>query len=175
MTALRIEGLEAAISPDRLYPVETHSNYGFFAGLAADARQILAGVDEFVLLIGIFDAKGNVIDSRYRDLQRDDEVAVVLNAEFGWESALVRVKRFRFTYRNGNKQNPLQLALVGVDGFAITPFPRDWEQSIADSIALGEEREDFEGMVRGWIERGNFALYWGNEYHLDNNGRVVGS
>lgn len=30
-------------------------------------------------------------------------------------------------------------------------------------------------MIRGWIERGNFVLYWGDEFHLDGTGQVVGT
>ena len=44
MSRLPIRGLEAATHPNRLYPVLTHEVYGFYAGRAADSRQVLAAV-----------------------------------------------------------------------------------------------------------------------------------
>ena len=39
MSGLRIEGLAAAMRPDRLYPVQTAEGSGFYAGLAAEAEK----------------------------------------------------------------------------------------------------------------------------------------
>jgi hypothetical protein len=69
----------------------------------------------------------------------------------------------------------VQLALVSEDGFAIAPIPKDWQSAIADPEIVGTEQQDFIVMVQGWIDRGGFVLYWGNEYHLDSSGEVVGS
>jgi hypothetical protein len=30
-------------------------------------------------------------------------------------------------------------------------------------------------MVQGWVDRGNFVLYWGNPYDLDSVDEIVGS
>ena len=69
----------------------------------------------------------------------------------------------------------MQLALVGEDGFAIAPMPLDWQEFIDDAEGLGAEREDIVAMVQGWVNRGDFVLYWGNEYQLNSSGEVVGS
>src|SRR5205807_9787085 len=68
MGGLRIEGLEAAMRPDRLYPVRTAEGYDFYAGQAAGSRQILAAVDARALLVVVFDANGDFRESHWWDL-----------------------------------------------------------------------------------------------------------
>ena len=175
MSGLRIEGFEVAMREDRLYSVCTHERYGFYAGLAWGDRQLLAAIDGRALLVGLFTRDGDLLETQQQNLPTSREVESELREWFGWEPALVRVKRFRITFGDGHPHDPMQVALVGEDGFAIAPFPLDWQASLDDPETLGSEREAFVEMVRGWIERGNFALYGGNEYHLDGNGQVVGS
>jgi hypothetical protein len=109
------------------------------------------------------------------ELSPDEDVQESLRRRFRWQSALVRVKRFRVPPRPGQAGDPMQLTLVGEDGFAIAPLPLDWQPSIEEAETLGTEQEDFAAMVQGRVDRGNIALYWGNEYHLDSSGEVVGS
>jgi hypothetical protein len=175
MSSLPIEGLEAAIRPDRLYPVRTAEGYGFYAGLGVGSRQLLAAVDGLSLLVMVFDSSGDLRESYWWDLSPGEDVRRALWQWFGWEPALVRVKRFGIARGARLPCDPMQLALVGEDGFAIAPLPLDWLSSIDDPASLRAERDDFAAMVQGWGDRGNFVLYWGNEYQLDGNGEIVGS
>jgi hypothetical protein len=175
MSGLRIQGLEAAMRPDRLYPVRTAEWRGFYAGLASGSRQLLAAVADPVLLVVVFDSSGDLMESHWWDLSADEEVGEFLRRQFGWEPALVRVKRFRVPPGARQPRNPVQAILVGEEGFAIAPIPLDWQSYLDDPESLGAGQEDFAAMVQGWVDREEFALYWGNEYYLDRSGEVVGS
>ena len=74
MGSLPIEGLEAAMRPERLYPVRTYEGYGFYAGLAADGCQVLAAVDGQTLLIVLFDAAGGLRESLWWGLAPGENV-----------------------------------------------------------------------------------------------------
>jgi hypothetical protein len=160
---------------DRLYPIRTHEGFGFYAGRARGGRQLLAAVDGGDVVAALFTCPGDLLETQSRHLSPSGEVESELREWFGWEPTLVRVKRFRIPSGGGRPRDLLQAALVGEEGFAVAPFPLDWQESLDDPNSLGSEREAFAEMVRGWIERENFALYWGNEYHMDSNGQVVGS
>jgi hypothetical protein len=175
MGSLRIEGLEAAMRVDRLYPVRSAEGYGFYAGQTANGRQLLAAVDARALLVVLFDSNGDLRESHWWQLSGDEDARELLRRRLEWEPALVRVKRFRIPIGPAQARDPLQFALVGEDGFAIVPIPLDWQSDLQEAESLGIEQEDFAAMVQGWVDRGNFALYWGNEYHLDSSGEVVGS
>jgi hypothetical protein len=175
MSNLRIECLEAAMRPDRLYPVLTSEGYGFYAGRAGGNRQLLAAVDGHVLLALVFDVSGELRETHWHDLSPTEGAGEFLRVHFGWEPALVRVKRFRIPLRAGRPHDPIQAALVGEEGFAIAPVPLGWQSSLDDPESLGTGQDDFAAMVQGWVDCGNFALYWGNEYYLDSEGTVVGS
>jgi hypothetical protein len=175
MNGLRLHGWEAATRPDRLYPVRTVEGYGLYAGRTADRRQLLAAADGHFLLVMLFDSTGDFKGSHRWNLTSHEQIENSLRQRFGWEAGLVRVKQFRIPSDGTQPRDPMQAALVGEEGFAITPFPLDWASSINDPAGLGVEQEDFTAMVQGWIDRGNFALYWGNEYHLDGSGEFVGS
>jgi len=93
----------------------------------------------------------------------------------GYTPALVWVKRFSIAPCPNQPINPLQFALVGNPGFAIAPFPLDWDKYYDEQPDFSEEDDDYREMLQGWIERENFALIWGNSLDLDGSGNVVGS
>ena len=123
----------------------------------------------------MFDLSGEFRESQCWNLAPNEEVGEVLRHRFEWEPALVWVKQFRIPLGAGQPRNPMQATLVCEEGFGVAPIPLDWQSSLDDPGSLGAEQDDFAAMVQGWVDRGNFALYWGNEYHLDGNGEVVGS
>jgi len=175
-TGSSIEGLDHARRPDRLYPILSHDWYAFYAGHLPDGRQLLAGVDGCRVVLGFFEPGGEFIDVERRTLPEGEEVEQYLSKEFGYRPSLVRVKRFRIPPEKGQVIDPLQLALVGESGFAIAPFPLDWQDFFNDPSSFCEEdRESYTKMIRGWVAREDFALYWGNEYFLNRDGEVVGS
>src|SRR5206468_11901288 len=112
-------------------------------GRAAGGFQLLAAIDGHALLVVVFDGGGDFRESFWWDLAPGEEDEEALRERLGWEPTLVRVKRFRVPPRPEQPRNPLQLALVGEDGFAIAPIPPDWQESIDDPESLGAEREDF--------------------------------
>jgi hypothetical protein len=170
-----MKGLEAARSPDRLYPILTDRYCDFYAGRTADDRQLLAGEWCPNLLVGLFDANGNLRDVHYRRIDEKGEVERRLREWYGYTPGLIWVKRFRIAPGPDQPINPLQLALIGESGLAIAPFPLTWEGCYGNPADFPADDPDYVEMVRGWIERGNFALFWGNEIHLNGSGEVVGT
>src|SRR5689334_20471387 len=119
MSDLSIKGLDTALRPDRLYPVRTAEGYGFYAGQGAGGHQLLAAVDGCALLVAVFETNGDLRQSHRWDLRPDEDVREALRQRFEWEPGLVRVKRFRVPLGAGQPRDPVQLALVGEDGFAL--------------------------------------------------------
>lgn len=174
MSGLRVRGLEEAMRPNRLFPICTHECYGFYAGQVRE-HQLLAAIDGRVLLVVWFGPDGDFIESARWELSAAEEASAFLQRKFAWAPTTVRVKQFRIPLDESQPSEPLQAALVGETGLAVTPLPLDWLSSLDDAQSLGAERAEYAAMVQAWIERGDFALYWGNEYHLDYTGQVVGS
>jgi hypothetical protein len=170
-----IQGLETARSPDRLYPILTDRRCDFYAGRTAEGRQLLAGEWCPNLVVGLFDDAGNLHETHYRRIEEKGEVEQRLREWYGSTPGLIRVKRFRIAPAPDQPINRLQLALIGEPGLAIAPFPLTWTECYGEPADFPADDPDYLEMVRGWIERGNFALFWGNEIHLDGSGEVVGT
>jgi hypothetical protein len=170
-----VEGLALARSPDRLYPIHPSPWYDFYAGRTADGRQLLAGEWCPDVVVGLFDGIGNLRQTEYRTISLESEVEERLREWYGYTPGLVRVKQFCIPPGPIQPRFPPQWAEVGEPRFAIAPFPFDWEGCYGDPSDFPAADPDYVEMVRGWIERGNFALFWGNELHLDSDGQVVGS
>lgn len=175
MAGVILEGLEQARSPTRLYPILPCRWHDFYTGRTADGRQLVAGEWCPDLLVGLFDDAGDLCEVQYRTTKEKGEVELRLREWYDYFPGLVRVKRFRMAPGPNQPVNPLQLALVGELGFAIAPFPLSWEGCYGNPAEFPADEPDYVEMVRGWIERENFVLYWGNELHLDKNGKVVAS
>lgn len=176
MIGITIAGLEDATHPHRLFLVRTHSHYGFYAGTGPEGRQVLAAADWKVLVVGLFGPLGELNCVERRVVPPGEGVEAYLAQEFGVNPGPVRVKRFRIPADERQTANPIQKALVGEDGFAISPLPLDLYEFLADPMSYGEEdRESLTHSIRIWVEREDFALYWGNEYFLDRDGWVFGS
>lgn len=170
-----IEGLDKARSPNRLFPVLPEPYYDFYAGHTGDGRQILAGEWCPDVVVGVFDILGNLQQTEYRTINSEAEVPERLREWYGYVPGLVRVKSFCISPGPMQSRFPAEWAKYGQPEFSIAPFPKDWTECYDDSPDFSGEDSDYVEMIRGWIERGNFVLYWGNEIHLDSSGKVVGT
>jgi hypothetical protein len=170
-----IERLEAARSPDRLCPILTDPYHDFYAGRTADSRQLLAGEWCPDVVVGLFDDRGNLLQTEHRTIGSQSEVEERLREWYGYTRGLVRLKWFSIPLGHIQTRFPAQWAEVGEPQFAIAPFPFDWEECYGDLADFPADDPDYVAMVRGWIDRGNFAMFWGTEIHLDGSGQVVGT
>ncbi len=173
---LRVEA-QLAAAPDRLYPVRSNKYYGFYAGQLPDMRQALAALDSSKnLLVVIFDRGGNVVDVQRKSLAaslnlppeewymtvNDAELHEYLHNQFGFTPELIRVKAF----------------LVPEEGLSVHAFPSHYDVFLADPMERvfdDFDRENYPGMIRGWIAEKAFVLDWGNDYWLDDEGEVASS
>jgi hypothetical protein len=169
------EEIQLAGSPDRLYPVLSSPSHDFYAGRTADARQLLAGEWCPDVVVGLFDDVGNLVQVEYRSIGLKSEIEQRLREWYGYTPGLVHVKRFRIPPGPIQARFPPQWAAVGEPQFSVEPFSLSWKECYGDLANFPTVDSDFVEMIRGWIARGNFALYWGNEIHLDGRGEVVGT
>jgi hypothetical protein len=171
----RLRELAAHASrPDRLYPVRTNEDYGFYCGQLADGRQALATIDvRLLLVVALFDVAGNLVGEEERDLAGrwpipahgypevdHAELQEYLRAEFGVEPAVIRVRQFV------------------TDRVVIFPLPGHYQEFLDDPQSPSFERgqrERFPAYIKEWIEGEHFVLLWGNDYWLDKNGEVTSS
>jgi hypothetical protein len=170
-----INGLEAARSPDRLYPVLTNCYQDIYAGWTSDGQQLLAGEWCPDVVVGLFDKLGNLQQQEYRTIDSQAEVEERLREWYGFTPSLVRVKRFRIPPGPLQARFPPEWAKYDQPELSITPFPYDWPECHDDPPDFPADDPGYVEMIRGWIECGNFVLHWGNELHLDGNGVIVGT
>jgi hypothetical protein len=170
-----IGAVEAARSPHRLYPILTCCSHDFYAGRTADGRQLLAGEWCPDVVVGLFDDMGNLQQTAYRTIGSKSEVEERLREWYGYTPSLVRVKQFCIPPGPIQPRFPPEWAKYGEPKFAIAPFPYDWPECYDDPPIFPADDPGYVEMIRGWIERDNFVLYWGNEIHLNGSGEVVGT
>jgi hypothetical protein len=126
--------------------------------------------------LAIFDAKGNFREEINRSLAgvlheppeedffdvNDVEFHAYLLREFGFQPELIRVKEFVTSE---------DLAVRLLPYFALVHDPEE-----EDEAQWGQDSADNEPLcLQGWLDDGDFVLTWGNGYHLDATGEVVGS
>jgi hypothetical protein len=160
-----------ASRPDRLYPVKSNQDYGFYAGRLEDSRQALVTLDiRLHLDVFLFDTSGDLIGSEERDLAGfwptpdhgypdvdNTELHDYLRREFGFEPTVIEVKRF------STKQ-----------GVEIWPLPNWLQQWVADP-GTWEDQEFAVNSLRDWVENEAFVLLFGNDYFLNAQGEVFSS
>src|SRR5262245_43525504 len=132
MSSVSIGGLEEATRPVRLFLVRGHKRYGFYSGICPDGRQVLAAADGQKLVVGLFGPRGELNRVEQATLHQSEDVEDHLAREFGAIPGPVRVKRFRIPAGKAQAPDPMQTALIGESGFAISPLPPDWYEFLAD-------------------------------------------
>jgi len=157
-----------AKNPDRLFPVRSNEQYGFYAGRLVDANmQALIGVrSERSVLLLTFANHGALYDIERVELPQFNvppegqflwfngrEFHEFLSREYSFEPNLVRVHRF----------------LVSDDdcGFWVGPLPWHYEQFLAHPLEYSaEEQREYAQQIIRFIDRGAAVLDWGNEWYV---------
>ncbi len=80
-------------------------------------------------------------------------------AEIGFQRATIKVKKFF-------SQQPY----IGIED-----YPDHFGDILSDPQACEEDKSDIRESMRLWDEDGQFVLQWGNDYWLNNTGKVVSS
>lgn len=163
-----------AFRPERLYPVKTDEDHSLFCGRLANGHQAMATLDvRLLLVVTLFDAAGNLVGEEERDLAgrwpipvhgypevNHAELHDYLRTEFGFEPAVIRVRA------------------LTTDRVAIYPLPGHYQEFVdaPESPSFDEgQREHFPALIKEWVENEEFVLLWGNDYWMDNNGKITSS
>ena len=80
-------------------------------------------------------------------------------AEHGFRPSTIRVKQF-FSVKHG----------AGIE-----EYPTHFTEILEDPASDDVEKADIRASMESWDEDGNFVLYWGNDYWLNESGEVVSS
>lgn len=171
-------------SASHLYAVQPDQEY-FDAGKTIDGRQVLMGLYCPEIVAIFFDASGNVIGHEARRLEFLRKSSVIVDGEpiegmvgvydiyderipariVAWQEELgyrpdtIRVKRF----------------FLEELGIGIEDYPAHFDEVLADPAESGAEKEQVRESMRLWDADGQFVLYWGNDYWLNEFGEVVSS
>jgi hypothetical protein len=158
---------------ERLYPINSHGSYDFYAGVTADKTQVLMGLFCPDLVAFFFDPEGDLIKVETRPLPffqhvpppydiYDGRIQLLLDdwmSDLGIQPTTIRVKRF-FS----------QELCIGIED-----YPGHFQEILSDSEASKEEKDDIVHSMTLWDQDLQFVLLWGNDYWLDESGYVVSS
>jgi hypothetical protein len=171
--------LERGVSGHLLFPIRGAPERCFYAGHLPDGRQaLIAWGFSGQLMVAAFDGDGKLVEVTCRELPDpltlpesgetvsiyDDEgFQEYLRQDFGFSPGLIRVEEFR----------------IPGEGLAVYHLPRHYQDFLRDPNGPDfgdEERRALPGLIRDWLERGQFVLEEGhNDYWLDSTGEVVAS
>jgi hypothetical protein len=157
---------------ERLYPIAPDESY-FSAGITPDGEQVLMGLFCPDLIAFFFDSEGNVLRVENRPLDclhearppydiYDDRIPKRIDAwkcELEFQQATIWIKKF-FS----------EDLYIGIQD-----YPDHFEEILTDPEACEEEKDDVRDSIQLWDKDGQFVLWWGNDYWLDDSGNVVSS
>jgi hypothetical protein len=158
---------------ERRYRIQSHEGYGFYAGVTPEGKQVLMGLACPNLIAFTFDAEGNLLEVDQRPLRffqgvtppydiYDKRILPHLDAwkmEMRFEPTTIEVKKFFSTER-----------YIGIED-----YPSHFNEILNDPGESDEEKRDVRDSMKLWDQDGQFVLLWGNDYWLDESGKVVSS
>jgi hypothetical protein len=184
-----VPGLESGVEMNirdqgRLYAIQPVQGY-FDVGMTGDGRQVLMGLSCPDLVAVFFDPAGDLlgVERRQMDFLQCGGVLVdgkpiegavgdyniydrripprllAWQDEVDFRPATIRVKRF----------------FIPELGIEIEDYPEHFGEILDDPNSSDEEKADVRDSMETWDADGQFVLYWGNDYWLDDTGEVVSS
>jgi hypothetical protein len=157
----------------RLYPIRSHEDYGFYAGVTPDNRQVLMGLLCPNIVVFLFNATGSLVETKQRRVHffegvtppfdiYDGRIPPMIDAwqtEMRLQPGIIKVKKF-FS---------LDLSVV------IEDYPSHFEAILSDPQEGEDAKIDIRDSIKSWDKEKQFVLIWGNDYWLNNSGEVVSS
>ena len=151
------------------YTIAGCDDYGFYTCTAANGHQLLFGIQLPELVVVDFDRDGILTEVAVRPLRTtttdpyDDEVARELEEvkrELGWRPSAIHVAEFFLPDR----------------WIGIRRLPDHYQELTDHPERFSEpQRAELEDDIGHWMARGDFVLYWNEDYYLDRDGEVVSS
>lgn len=157
---------------ERLYAIKPDEGY-FSAGVKPDGQQVLIGLFCPNLVAFHFDRDGKLLRSEQRpvpfvkdvtppydiDDERIQPMIETWKAEMRFRPATISVRKF-FSDEHD----------IGIED-----YPSHFHEILSDPAADEEEKAGVRESMELWDKDGQFVLLWGNDYWLDESGRVVSS
>jgi hypothetical protein len=168
----------------RHYPIQPEQRY-FDVGMTGAGRQVLMGLYCPDLVAIFFDASGDLISHEARHLEFLQHSSVIVDGEpIEGMVGFYDIYDERIPPRISAWQEELEFrpATIRVKqffldelGIGIEDYPSHFGEILDDLGASDEEKADVRESMELWDADGQFVLYWGNDYWLDDSGEVVSS
>lgn len=154
-----------------LYRIQPHPFYGFSTGLDAKGRQAIVGIldDEEILLF--FTSDGDLHQTIQRSPQQfkerepsvdlESKVRVLADTSLVKQSS-ISVKKFHVRLGRNKRDS----TAWEYDGIGIEDVPWHFRRS---------ETGEYDAEIAKWFARGDFVLWWGNDFDLNVEGEVMSS
>jgi hypothetical protein len=167
------------------YAIKAEDTHCMYSGLTRDGRQVLMGLYYPCVVAVFFDSDGRLMDVHRRqpsylkpqeDLHdmynsRITEEALAWQVELGFESAVIRVRKFFVPDNPKFAKDPFWTR----DGIGIEDYSDHFADILSEPNASAEDKEDVLESLKRWDEEGLFVLWWGNNYWLNKDGEFVAS
>jgi len=155
----------------RLYPIKSHEEYSFFTGFTLGNQQLLMGLLCPSMVAIRFDSDGNLLRIEERPVPffqgveppyniYDDRIPSLIadwQKEMAFQPAAIKVKKF----------------FSQVPYAEIEDYPNHLREALNDPRASKVQQSEITESIRQWEVEGDFVLWLGNEYWLNNAGEVV--
>lgn len=171
---------------DHLYTITSHSEYGFSCGIDREGRQLLIGVLEPSVIALFFDHTGAFLfedqRSMYTNAQSRKEAEPTAMAsdlreletwkkELGLTEGAIRIHKFRWPKDTSKQVEPWEY-----NGIGIEDLPWHLMECVNDPGIYNKlESNGFAERIHEWIDRGDFVLWWGNDFDMNKDGKVMSS
>ncbi len=158
---------------NRRYAIQPHDGYGFYTGFTPSKEQVLMGLSCPNLVAFHFNLEGDLLRCRQRPVPffqtatppyrvYDERIPPLIEAwqkDMGLRLATIVVKKF-FSSEH----------FIGIED-----YPSHFHEVLSDPTSDDEEKADIQESMELWYKHGQFVLHWGNDYWLDESGKVVSS
>ena len=148
------------VEEPHIYPIQNDGLH-FYTGLLPSGRPVLMGVQRPELVLVEFDKNGGVVQVVTHDSSRDEENTLrSWQTEIGLQPGTIFVCAFFLTER----------------WIGIHDLPDHYQDALnAPQNYDAEERDFLQNEAALWKERGDFVLYWNEDYYLNRDGVLESS
>jgi hypothetical protein len=134
----------------------------FSTGVTGDKRQVLMGIQSHELIAVFFDSKGHLLEVQVREISGDrtNEALLEWKRAIRYKPKTITVRKF-FLYDR----------YIGIE-----VFPRHFSEFLEnpnDPIYDDQQRLSLSSEITKWGERGDFVVWWNEEYWVDKKGEGV--
>ncbi|NUQ05786.1 MAG: hypothetical protein HUU31_17985 [Anaerolineae bacterium] len=174
----------------KLFPIQEHPYRSIYPGRSKEGHPLIGFTRYDYIVIARFATNGElqgaeVVDWTRPKVQREDESPDAFIKAREQEFELTRAHLRTLGFASLETVSVQKFWLPGTDFIGITQYPvhlapflepHESEYEDIDPISLDDfERDELREQLREWRERGDFVLYYGNDYWCDPDGEINSS